>query len=71
MIEKLKNMLQGNPELKKKFASEIGKFMSDEQKRNVISELYNRHKDREDIEEMLKQMKQMLGYIGEDVPRRI
>jgi len=57
-------------DMKEKLAKMITDRLSDDQKREMIQALYDKHKDRADIDDLVKGMKKQLGYKKNDVPKR-
>lgn len=51
-------------------AKKIAGLMNDTAKRQAIQMFYDKNKDKPDIEKLLKDMKEYLGYEGKDVPKR-
>lgn len=48
----------------------IASKMNDDQKRQMIQSFYDRHKSDPNIENLVLQMKNALGYTMDDVPKK-
>ena len=56
--------------MKEQIARKIANLMNVEQKKEAIQKFYEINKDKENIDELVKEMKKMLGYEGKDVPKK-
>ena len=56
--------------MKEKMAKMIAQQMSDDQKKDMIQALYDKYKDRPDVDTIVQQMKDQLGYKKDDIPKR-
>lgn len=51
-------------------AKMIAKMMKPQQKKDAIQKFYEINKEKENIDELVKEMKKLLGYEGDDVPKK-
>jgi len=56
--------------IKEAIAKKIASMMSEDQKRQTIQAFYDTHKQDPNIDKLLQDMKNVLGYTKDDVPKR-
>lgn len=56
--------------MKEQIAKKFASMMSVDQKKQTIQAFYDKNKNNANIDKLVEDMKKMLGYDGDDVPKK-